>query len=309
VKLEILGFSQERLMALGLSLDEALLLRWFIDFKGTDRMEEHVNPEDGQAYYWVKAGKLVSDLPILTPSEEYASKKFKKLSSSEVLKRYVTLTKDGRKTCYRINSEKYSELILSEEEKPIRQNCRMGEEAIRQNCPMPIRQKCPMPLDIITSPEIYKSSDSSVSDNLMSPASDGSEVPTKGVTPPDAHQAAEQFKTKFNAIDGVKPCSRLNVYREIAVSTILGHFTAEEIDTAFRKLGASSFLTGKTVSTDGRQFNANFDWFTKLDNFTRIYEGAYDNEDETVRRQGKSAAADPVTNSAFEGKKGGLEVW
>lgn len=309
MKLEILGFSQERLMALGLSLDEALLLRWFIDFKGTDRMEEHVNPDDGQAYYWVKGAKLVQDLPLLTINERYAAKKFTSLSDSGVLKVYSMASGSGRKVCYRVNSEKYAGLILSEEERATAQKSAVGTVATAQNSAVATAQKSAVPLEIIKSPEIYKSSDSSVSDNLMSPASDGSEVPTKGVTPPDAHQAAEQFKTKFNAIDGVKPCSRLNVYREIAVSTILGHFTAEEIETAFRKLGASSFLTGKTVSTDGRQFNANFDWFTKLDNFTRIYEGAYDNEDETVRRQGKSAAADPVTNSAFEGKKGGLEVW
>lgn len=309
MKLEILGFSQERLMALGLSLDEALLLRWFIDFKGTDRMEEHVNPDDGQVYYWVKGAKLVQDLPVLTANEDYAARKFSKICSTGLLKKFSFLTKDGKKACFRINGEKYSELILSEEEKATVQKTTVGMGATVQKTTVPTVQKTTVPSNTNKSPEIYKSSDSSVRDNLMSPASDGSEVPTKGVTPPDAHQAAEQFKTKFNAIDGVKPCSRLNVYREIAVSTILGHFTAEEIETAFRKLGASSFLTGKTVSTDGRQFNANFDWFTKLDNFTRIYEGAYDNEDETVRRQGKSAAADPVTNSAFEGKKGGLEVW
>lgn len=309
MKLEILGFSQERLMALGLSLDEALLLRWFIDFKGTDRMEEHVNPDDGRAYYWVKGAKLVQDLPMLTESERYAVRKFAKLATVGVLKVYSFVSSTGRKDCYRVNGEKFSELIISEEKKAMTQNCDMAIPPMTQKSAMAMTQNCDMPSNTNKSPEIYKSSDSSVSDNLMSPASDGSEVPTKGVTPPNAHQAAEQFKTKFNAIDGVKPCSRLNVYREIAVSTILGHFTAEEIETAFGKLGASSFLTGKTVSTDGRQFNANFDWFTKLDNFTRIYEGAYDNEDETVRRQGKSAAADPVTNSAFEGKKGGLEVW
>lgn len=309
MKLEILGFSQERLMALGLSLDEALLLRWFIDFKGTDRMEEHVNPDDGQTYYWVKGAKLVQDLPILTASEDYAARKFSKICSSGLLKKYSFLTKDGKKVFFRINGEKYSELVLSEEEKATVQKTTVGMGATAQKTTVATVQKTTVPNNTNKSPEIYKSSDSSVSDNLMAPASDEKEVPTKGLSTLDSHQAAEQFKTKFNAIDGVKPCSRLNIFREIAVTTITSQFTDEEINTAFQKLAASSFLTGKTISTDGRQFNANFDWFTKLDNFTRVFEGAYDNDDEGVKRQGKCAAADPVTNSIFEGKKGGLEAW
>jgi len=55
MKYEILGFSQPRLLELGLGMDEAMLLRWFVDYQSTGKMRSmEIDPVprgDGQSYF------------------------------------------------------------------------------------------------------------------------------------------------------------------------------------------------------------------------------------------------------------------
>lgn len=93
----------------------------------------------------------------------------------------------------------------------------------------------------------------------------------KGVS---SHEATPLFKEMFNSIDGVIRCEKITVKREIAVSTILSHFTQDEINKVFEKLANSPFLKGDNK----RGWKVTFDWLFDIDNFTNVLEGKYDNQ-------------------------------
>jgi hypothetical protein len=63
MKYNVLGFSQERLIALGLDLKDAALLRELMDFKATGQMTEKVI--HGNVMFWVKYDNLLEQLPII----------------------------------------------------------------------------------------------------------------------------------------------------------------------------------------------------------------------------------------------------
>lgn len=285
MKIEILGFSQEQIIALGLKLDDVLLLRWFVDFKGTDRMEEHIG-SDGLAYYWVRSSKLVLDLPILTLSERYASRKFSRLSSLGILIHRSFLTPDGRKACYRIDSTRYRDLVASEDRLAIAQKSDM---AIAQKSDLAMTQKSDLPLYI--------------NDNKLSIYRDSLLVDS-GISKEEANKRLEHFRNRFNSIKGLSPIIRLTENRKEAILDLGRVFSPDAISLTFDKLEASDFLTGRRPGPNGRFFRAGFDWLVKTDNFARILEGVYDNN-----TLGAAPAYRPVSNSDFDNVKGGLEVW
>lgn len=112
MKLEIMGFSQQGLMDLGLDNDDAVLLRWFIDYQGTKRMKTVPNPEDGKIYFWVNYKKLCEDLPIITQSDRWMARRFDKLVASGVLAKYSAVGPMGKFSAFRIgDGDEYMSLI------------------------------------------------------------------------------------------------------------------------------------------------------------------------------------------------------
>ena len=112
MKLEIMGFSQQGLMDLGLDNDDAVLLRWFIDYQGTKRMKTIPNPEDGKIYFWVNYKKLCEDLPIITQSDRWMARRFDKLVASGVLAKYSSTGPTGKVSAFRIaDGDQYMSLV------------------------------------------------------------------------------------------------------------------------------------------------------------------------------------------------------
>ena len=108
MKYTVEGFSQERLVELGLHIDDALVLRWFIDFTNTDRMRT-LN-HSGDTWYWVKYKGLIEDLPILGTNRRTAERKLQNLVKAGVLLHY-THKVGGVFSYYRINEPVYTSLI------------------------------------------------------------------------------------------------------------------------------------------------------------------------------------------------------
>ena len=52
-----MGFSQEKLMELDMDLQDCLIVRWFIDFKDTDKMYSET-AENGNDYLCLKGSKI-----------------------------------------------------------------------------------------------------------------------------------------------------------------------------------------------------------------------------------------------------------
>ena len=84
MKYSIHGFSQPRAVELGLSNDDLLVLRWFVDFCGTGKMQSIKEPEG--IYYWVNYQSVLDDLPVLRISKDWLARKcFKALCDAQVL--------------------------------------------------------------------------------------------------------------------------------------------------------------------------------------------------------------------------------
>jgi len=110
VRYSIHGFSQPRAVELGLSNDDLLVLRWFVDFCGTGKMQSVVEP-DG-IYYWVNYQSVLDDLPVLQISKDRLYRKhFKALCDAQVLRHKHI--KGGGSFSYYGYSVNYETLVYS----------------------------------------------------------------------------------------------------------------------------------------------------------------------------------------------------
>lgn len=110
MKYSILGFSQEKIIELGLDLSDALLLRYFVDFKDTGKMLKE--EMDGRSYYWVKYEHIKEYLPVLQVSSDRIYRKLKNLAKIGVLE-HKTVRNHGTYSYYALG-KRYLELIDSE---------------------------------------------------------------------------------------------------------------------------------------------------------------------------------------------------
>ena len=100
MKLSILDYHQKIAVAYELDMNDLILLRWFVDFRNTDRMVEEIF--EGITYYWVKYEKVIEDLPIWKISNKIAlRRRFKKLCDCNVLEFRLEKNSKGTFTYYR----------------------------------------------------------------------------------------------------------------------------------------------------------------------------------------------------------------
>ena len=69
MKYTIEGFNQAKAVELGLCVADLIILRWFVDFAGTDKMLKR--SIEGKEYYWIKYEGMLEDLPILSITKTY----------------------------------------------------------------------------------------------------------------------------------------------------------------------------------------------------------------------------------------------
>jgi hypothetical protein len=112
MKYTILGFSQQHLLNLGLGMDEAMILRWFVDFQGTGKMRPVIH--DGKTWLWVNYSGVLEDLPIVGGSAKTISRRFERLVDSGVLE-HVTIKEGGVFSCFRLCESVYTRLVDDEE--------------------------------------------------------------------------------------------------------------------------------------------------------------------------------------------------
>jgi len=85
MKYSVHGFSQIRAVELGLTNNDLLVLRWFVDFAGTQKMKTMFD-KDG-IYYWINYQTIIDDLPVLNLKKDTVRKViFKNLCANNVLK-------------------------------------------------------------------------------------------------------------------------------------------------------------------------------------------------------------------------------
>lgn len=109
MKLSIMDYHQPTAVAYGLNMDDLLLLKWFVDYRNTDRMNlVMINDEP---YYWINYKKVLEDLPILRiNNKDVLRRRFKKLCDADILKFRLEKNKKGTFTYYN-TGERYILLL------------------------------------------------------------------------------------------------------------------------------------------------------------------------------------------------------
>ena len=99
MKYTIEGFNQAKAVELGLCVADLIILRWFVDFAGTDKMLKR-NIE-GTEYYWIKYEGLLEDLPILSITKDTLYRRLKGLVEKDVLE-HITVKEAGTYSFYKL---------------------------------------------------------------------------------------------------------------------------------------------------------------------------------------------------------------
>lgn len=128
MKYTLFGFSQKKFMELGLTLNDAAFLRWFVDFKDARKNGKPVMVSqiiDERLFYWVNYTSVREEYPILKiSSNDTIYRRFKELAKKGILDHRTV--KAGGTFSYYALGDKYYELIsddnqedetLSEDEK------------------------------------------------------------------------------------------------------------------------------------------------------------------------------------------------
>lgn len=119
MKYEVLGFYQQRAVELGLCSDDLLVLRWFVDFAGTNKMQSMII--DNQIYYWVNYSTVLEELPILKISKQTLYKKhFTNLCNANVL--IHKQVKEGGNFSYYCYGINYDTLVYLQTNDPLVKN-------------------------------------------------------------------------------------------------------------------------------------------------------------------------------------------
>lgn len=108
LKNTISGFNQSKLLEYGLDLKDAMLLRYFVDFRDTESMSMII--VDNKPYYWLNYKHMKEDIPLIGISSNDALRnRFKKLEKCKVLGHYHKL--EGGSYSYYCLGENYPNLI------------------------------------------------------------------------------------------------------------------------------------------------------------------------------------------------------
>lgn len=99
MKYTIEGFNQAKAVELGLCVADLIILRWFVNFAGTDKMLKR-NIE-GKEYYWIKYEGMLKDLPILSITKDTLYRRLKGLVEKEVLD-HITVKDAGTYSFYKL---------------------------------------------------------------------------------------------------------------------------------------------------------------------------------------------------------------
>lgn len=107
MKYTVNGFLQEKLIEYELDDKDAILLRYFIDFKGSGKMKSRI--VDEEQYYWLSYKGVIEEYPILNLKEDSVYRRLKKLCEKKILVS-ITVREGGTYSFYNIG-ENYITLI------------------------------------------------------------------------------------------------------------------------------------------------------------------------------------------------------
>jgi hypothetical protein len=102
------GFSQKEAIKLKLDNDDLLLIRWFVDFKDTGKMDRIII--NNIPFYWISYQSVCDDLPIIATKKDTLYRRLKEIVKNNVLQHETVRTKRGTYSYYALGVE-YVKLI------------------------------------------------------------------------------------------------------------------------------------------------------------------------------------------------------
>ena len=125
MKFTHLGFSQRVAIDIGLDDKDLAILRWFIDFKDSNKITKKIF--DGEIFYWVKYEAVIEEYPIFKFKKDTVYRRLKAMSNKGILK-HRTLKQGGVWSFYTVG-ERYIELISdkSNEDKNLKKEHKNNE--------------------------------------------------------------------------------------------------------------------------------------------------------------------------------------
>lgn len=146
IKPFIHGFKQDKAVALGLTNDDLLVLRWVVDFFNTSKMT--VVLIDGKQFFWVNYATVAADLPILRQEKRTIARgRFGNLCKSGVLECRI-LDDNASYYCYGIS---YKIIEYLQDESPVESWSQNATPGVKTPTPLESKRHPPG----VKTPSIY----------------------------------------------------------------------------------------------------------------------------------------------------------
>lgn len=255
MKYTIEGFSQQTLIDFNLDEKDALILRYFIDFKDSGRMAMKII--NNKPFYWLKSASLLEELPIMKiSSNDVLKRRLNKLTECKVLE-HEHVKVGGRFAFYAVG-ENYYKLVTDD--------TTQKSEGIRPESRKDTTQKS----------EGY---DSKVGTKNPSTNPSTKSYISCGTGQPDSTVPYELIINMFNSTCKSLPRVKArNKTRDKHIKTMFRSLGIDKIKEVFIMSESSDYLSGRS----GKWSNCGFDWIIKESNYTKILEGNYSRQQGSV---------------------------
>lgn len=253
MKYTLHGFSQPKLMELGLDYIDALILRYFVDFKDTNRMRREII--NNQPYYWVKYEAIIEEYPILgITTKDRIYRRLKKLESTGILK-HTTVKSQGTYSYYAIG-EKYFALISDSDQSVQKPN---------SSAQKPEGYGSKTEGGTVQKPEGY---------GFKTLPNNPSTIYPSTINNPSTNnplkESVDKIVAAWNNLNLNKIIS-LNNKRLERLNSLLREYEEDKVLMGIENIKKSRWLRGENE----KQWIITFDWFIDTDNFIKVLEGNY----------------------------------
>ena len=290
MKYTVEGFSQKALIDYGLDEKDALILRYFIDFKDSGKMKMKVINK--VPYYWLKGASLLEQLPILRINNiDVLRRRLKKMTACGILMHEHVL--EGGSYAFYSVGENYENLLvydnINSKNNIEKSDCQISNSYVDEN------KNITIPECITEKSESYteKSEVSTEKTEIMSEKSEYSDYKVgakdysinKSINNNDnnlcdeSHKATEAVRVPYdeiiNIFNDICTCfpkvKVRNNHRDSFIKKMYNNLGIETIKTVFYMAEESDYLSGR----NGKWLNCSFDWIIKENNYVKVLEGNY----------------------------------
>ncbi|WP_238917218.1 hypothetical protein [Clostridium sp. YIM B02555] len=257
MKYTIEGFSQQALIDFNLDEKDALILRYFIDFKDSGKMTMKIM--NNKPYYWLKSSSLLEELPIMKiNSNDVLKRRLNKLTECKVLE-HEHVKVGGRFAFYAVG-ENYYKLVTddtTEKSEGMRPKSRKDTTEKSEEYDSKVGTKNP-----------------SINPSTKSYISCGAEksVPTDKVP---YQTIIDLFNSTCKSLPKVKA---RNKTRDNHIKTMYKSLGIEKVKELFTLAENSDYLSGRNM----KWLNCSFDWIVKESNYIKVLEGNYNRKQSNV---------------------------